>query len=534
MRRSANCAASVTSEVTAGRAVEPGPRAYSRTLRWALPAAAVALSLVLNLHRLGDRPLAGDEAIYANPARAAAEEGHWYPLQSQRTAVYHSKPPLMIWPVAASFALLGTNETAARLPSALSGAALVGVVAAIAGWLLDPWSGLLAAVLLAANPRWLGQHGPREGVGEPLLTLLLTLAFVSFFLYRRTGRRRWFLAALLPVMASSLIKGVFGPVSIGVILLLWEVSRRWWTRRQAPVRHGQRENSSSPNPSASWPHLMTAPLVLIVVGSLPYVLWLLDLEARGVSVRKYLHFEVAQRLSTGIVETHVHGPGFYPHHLWIGFGWWWVALVPAILGIWRWQARSSARRDAFVLVALAGIAGVAGLYLSASTLPWYLYPAFPALSILLAAGCAILFEWLAPSPLSPVAVVVVVTVAALWRLGFAWEITKQIPPPTVIEQFVAQAHLAPGAPIVIDPPALAKLSDSSYFYLGALPGVRNGMVLAGDSDRCTYVITDRPADVSAGRQIVVPPLAFKELELLSLVVLCDRRSPVRSPVPAGS
>src|SRR5579863_2848039 len=238
MKRSGSCAASAISEVTVGHA-ESASRSSDpsrRWLNWLLATVALFASLALNFHHLGARSLAGDEAIYANPARFAAVDGHWYPLRSQRPGPYHSKPPLMSWPVALSFAIGGVSETTDRVPSALAGAVLVAVVAAFAGWLFGPWTGLLAGLLLAANPLWLGTHGARDGVGEPLLVLLTTVALLSAMAYAHNRRRRWLLGALLAVMAASIIKGLFGPMMVGLILLAWG----WTCRRSSTGQRGER------------------------------------------------------------------------------------------------------------------------------------------------------------------------------------------------------------------------------------------------------------------------------------------------------
>src|SRR5262249_17076160 len=52
-------------------------------------------------------------------------------------AVYLDKPPVFFWAVAASVALFGPNETAARLPSALSAIAIV----ALTVWFARRWFG---------------------------------------------------------------------------------------------------------------------------------------------------------------------------------------------------------------------------------------------------------------------------------------------------------------------------------------------------------------------------------------------------------
>jgi len=65
-----------------------------------------------------------DENIYAEVARQMVQRGEYVaPVLNGHPFV--EKPPLVLWEMAAAFHLLGVNEVAARLPSALGGVALL-------------------------------------------------------------------------------------------------------------------------------------------------------------------------------------------------------------------------------------------------------------------------------------------------------------------------------------------------------------------------------------------------------------------------
>src|SRR3989442_1299687 len=83
-------------------------------------AGCLALSVLLALYQLGERPLSSPaEARYALIARETLERGDW--VQPRLNGVrYYEKPPLLYWSVAASYRLFGQNEMACRLPSAVS------------------------------------------------------------------------------------------------------------------------------------------------------------------------------------------------------------------------------------------------------------------------------------------------------------------------------------------------------------------------------------------------------------------------------
>src|SRR5216110_2386084 len=99
----------------------------------ALPArgAALLLALVtaLLVLRLGEPPLVGpDEPRYARVAVEMHRSGEAV-VPTLQGRPWLEKPPLYYWLAGAAFAVLGETETAARLPSALAGAALAGLVA---------------------------------------------------------------------------------------------------------------------------------------------------------------------------------------------------------------------------------------------------------------------------------------------------------------------------------------------------------------------------------------------------------------------
>src|SRR5262245_20195910 len=64
------------------------------------------------------------DASHALAARAMLERGDWAVLHVNDVA-WLEKPPLHYWLVAASFALIGENAFAARLPAAMAVVALV-------------------------------------------------------------------------------------------------------------------------------------------------------------------------------------------------------------------------------------------------------------------------------------------------------------------------------------------------------------------------------------------------------------------------
>lgn len=134
-------------------------------------------------------------------------------------------PPLETWLRAASFAVLGPTEFAARLPGVLLSLAALAV---LLGALAVAWSSrvaLLAGLAVMTMPLFLDQG--RIVVGEPGLMLGLTLAACSRLLAARDGAPSAGLARFLPAvylalgfLFAFLSKGLFGAFVVTAVILV--------------------------------------------------------------------------------------------------------------------------------------------------------------------------------------------------------------------------------------------------------------------------------------------------------------------------
>ena len=112
-------------------------------LPWLILTAAFAL-----LWKLGAGSLAAwDEAIYAQVSKEIAQGSDWLTLHWEYKP-WFEKPPLLMWVTALFYRLFGISEFWARVPSALSGIALIGVTYSIGKSAYDKWVGFLATVVL--------------------------------------------------------------------------------------------------------------------------------------------------------------------------------------------------------------------------------------------------------------------------------------------------------------------------------------------------------------------------------------------------
>jgi 4-amino-4-deoxy-L-arabinose transferase-like glycosyltransferase len=141
-------------------------------------------------------------------------------------AVYLDKPPVFFWAVAASVALFGVNETAARLPSALAAIAAI----ALTVWFARRWFGervaWLAGVLLAATPLYV--VFARLVIFDMLLLACTATSTILFFEAMESERPRP-VVALLGFAAAGVGTITKGPVALVVPLLValtWSVVQR--------------------------------------------------------------------------------------------------------------------------------------------------------------------------------------------------------------------------------------------------------------------------------------------------------------------
>jgi 4-amino-4-deoxy-L-arabinose transferase len=195
----------------------------SRTLPW-----LVALFVLLAFAFQGTRGLwEPDEGRYSSAGINMQESGDWLVPSIDGEHPHLTKPPMTYWALASSFALLGHNEWAARLPSAL---AFIGTGLFVFGlgrrlcpakpWLPPMVWGLSFAPAIASN----------IVSTDPLLTLFETASMYAFVeAWSRSGAdaRRWFIYMWLGWGLTFMTKGPPGLLPLlGMALFLALHDRR--------------------------------------------------------------------------------------------------------------------------------------------------------------------------------------------------------------------------------------------------------------------------------------------------------------------
>ena len=183
------------------------------------------LSLILTLTGLGSRDLWDpDETRYAAVAQTMMHSGEWI-VPHLNGNIYGEKPPLSFWLMAGCFKLFGTNETAARLPSALAGILTALLVFLFAERCFGTRGGFTAGIAAATAPA-LAQLS-RWAIIDPLLTLCITLAsYLLFIGVEEEIRRKYaFPVAGIAMGAGLLIKGPPAVLPVLVILVYAAIFR---------------------------------------------------------------------------------------------------------------------------------------------------------------------------------------------------------------------------------------------------------------------------------------------------------------------
>jgi 4-amino-4-deoxy-L-arabinose transferase-like glycosyltransferase len=334
----------------------------SRAERLTLLVAAAWFALAI--HGLGAADIVGDDEAREAGIVQDVVAGHWlWPRFNEE--LLPDKPILYHWLAAVPCAAAGFSEAMVRLPSALAGAALVAWTGLFGAELLGPYSGLVAASLVATTPAFF-DHA-RVARPDVLLVALLSPALGFAFRWWRHGRRRDATAALALVGVATLAKGPVAPVLFGLTLggfLLWQGELRRLPRLITPA----------------------GVAAFVVLGLGWYAVALAGWGERF--VHEHLVGRYLRNLAGGLVTGDPYSPKpltyhllFYPLHLPI------VALpwTPIVaLALWRARRARGYRDPRLRFLLCWALAPVVAFTPAEWKLRHYLLPAIPALALVAA------------------------------------------------------------------------------------------------------------------------------------------------------
>ena len=339
-----------------------------------------------------------DEPRFAAIARTMVETGDWIvPMFNDELAV--DKPVLMHWAMAASYTLFGTSEIAARLPAAI--ATLLTALALLrAGtrW-FNSTTGIVAA--LAYVGCLLVGIEAHAATPDAILTCLTTWATVLFAeallagpdaaacLTKLSWRRAAVIGGLLGL--AVVCKGPIGFVGPLAVVLPWT----WWLATQRRVDatttsdHPARTWLAAAVPAA-WDTIRTARLGMLTVAMLAVAApWYtaVSLRTNGEWLNGFFFIHNVGRF-VAPMERHGGSVLLHPLALLVGF-FPWSCFLPLAIVVTAWRvltrADSAVCRHALGLTMVWLAVWVGGFSLSATKLPNYVLPAYPAAALLVAA-----------------------------------------------------------------------------------------------------------------------------------------------------
>jgi len=310
-----------------------------------------------------------DEGSNAEAAREMLETGDWISPTLNYEPRF-AKPAFVYWLISGSYSLFGINEFSARFPSAFSGLCVVLLqYAFVYRWLGAPLA-WLSSIMLLLNIEFLAIN--RMVLTDPELVVFTTLAGYSFWhaLHGSLKTSRWwFICFYLAMGLGMLVKGPVGIIIplVGVIPYL-TLTRQWKNFLQK-----------------GFPLLGTG-LVLLVAA--PWYIAMFQIHGES-------YWAAAQANTTGRFMSPMEGHGgtlfFYVPILLLGF-FPWSAFLPSVLyqslKQWKayWNGQSFVTRETnlefFLSIWVVGL--LIFFTLSATRLPHYIYPLFPASAILVA------------------------------------------------------------------------------------------------------------------------------------------------------
>lgn len=344
----------------------------------------IIISSVAFLWNLGSIGLLDKtEPMFVEAARQMVVTGDWItPHWNGETRF--DKPPLVYWLMAIAFKIIGVNEWAARLPSALAAIAFTvlgfytlryfGFPRPIENSSKIPnsdrklWvSAWIGAGIIALNPAWIAWG--RTGVSDMLLASNFGMALLAFFIgyAKEKGKKGvWYFAFYVFVALAILAKGPVGLILPGLIIsafLLYLGKFREVIREMRLVRG----------------------FLIIAAIAIPWFI-LVTLANGKAYIDTFFGYHNLQRF-TSVVSDHP-GPWYYflPVVL-VGLAPWSIYLPVAIARLRFWERdlwKSTPRFTHLGLFALFWFVCVLGFFsISVTKLPSYVLPLMPAGAILI-------------------------------------------------------------------------------------------------------------------------------------------------------
>lgn len=166
------------------------------------------------------------DAVQAQIARNMLESGDWVTARLNGVK-YLEKAPLIYWLIAASYAIFGVSDVAARLPVALAAVLLGWLVYRFGRWAFGELHGFYAGlILLCCAGLWLFT---RIQIPDAMLTAAVTLSLWSFLRVLDPDEPRpriWAFSMAASIGVGLLLKGLIGALIPGGAIFFYLLSTR--------------------------------------------------------------------------------------------------------------------------------------------------------------------------------------------------------------------------------------------------------------------------------------------------------------------
>jgi len=143
-----------------------------------------------------------DEAIYAQVSREIIQNNDWITLR-HGYEIYFEKPPLFMWIIALFYKFFGVSEFSVRITSVISGTLLVWLTYLIGRTIHGSRTGFLAGLIL------LGCYGfvfeARNGEQDMLLSLLVFSGMFAY-LQLKNGSQKWWCLVWISFAFAFMVK----------------------------------------------------------------------------------------------------------------------------------------------------------------------------------------------------------------------------------------------------------------------------------------------------------------------------------------
>lgn len=340
--------------------------------RTRLPLWLPALLILIAFSFQGSRGIwEPDEGRYTSAGMNMHENGDWLVPTVDGEHPHLTKPPVVYWALAASFAVFGHNEWAARLPGGLAFVG-TGLLVFGLGRRLCPAKPWLPAVVWATSLA----PGVASNVisTDPLLVLFETaamFAFVEGWLRSGNEGRRWYVLMWLGWGLAFLTKGPPGLLPLLAMIGFLAAHDRANLRR------------------------LLSPAGLLVFVVVAFTWFVLIVAQQPDRLGYFLGYEVYDRVFTAAHDRNAHWYGAFEVYvpvLVVGtLPWWPLALIAAGGPRRAWRAlreRIRARRPDWLLLLWWLLLPLAVFFLARSRLQLYVLPLFVPLALLMSRALA--------------------------------------------------------------------------------------------------------------------------------------------------